>query len=121
MVFLEDDLHGDIFSLVLFIQWIFFGPYELVNISQMLFITHCQSYYRILCILCLEISESDSTYVYSRDFLVDSRSFGCIGHILSSHWAFMIYTHACTISDYMDSLTFEHSVDRAKSLRISTW
>ena len=30
---------------------------------------------------------------------------------MDSHWAFMIDTHARTISDDMDGSTFEHSVD----------
>ena len=33
----------------------------------------------------------------------------------------MMDTHARTISDDMDSLTFEHSVNCVESLRISTW
>ena len=37
MVFAEDELHCDIFVLLLFIQWIFIKPYELANISQVLF------------------------------------------------------------------------------------
>ena len=37
MVFTEDELHCDIFALVLIIQWIFVGPYELVDISLALF------------------------------------------------------------------------------------
>ena len=41
MVFPKDDLHGDIFASVLFIQWIFVRSCELVDISQILFITHC--------------------------------------------------------------------------------
>ena len=38
--------------------------------------------------------------------MVGVTHFGCIGHILSSHWAFMIETHACTIFDDMDSSLF---------------
>ena len=37
MVFAEDELHYDIFALVLFIKWIFVEPYELANISHVLF------------------------------------------------------------------------------------
>ena len=37
MVFSEDDLHCDFFSLVLIIQRIFVGPCELADISQALF------------------------------------------------------------------------------------
>ena len=43
--------------------------------------------------------------------MVGVTHFGCIGHILSSHCAFMIDMHAYTIYDDMDSLNFEHSVD----------
>ena len=34
MVFAEDELHYDIFALVLFIQWIFIRPCKLADISQ---------------------------------------------------------------------------------------
>ena len=37
MVFTEDELHCDIFAVVLIIQWIFVGPCELANISHVLF------------------------------------------------------------------------------------
>ena len=37
MVFVDDELHCDIFALVLFIQRIFVGPCELVDISQAYF------------------------------------------------------------------------------------
>ena len=125
MVFPKDDLHGDLFASVLFIQWIFFGSCELADISQMSFITHCQSYCKTFYLLCLKISELDSTYVYSRtffffDLMVGVTHFGCIEHILSSHRAFMIDMHDCTIYDDMDSSTFEHSVDCVESLQIST-
>ena len=39
---------------------------------------------------------------------------------MGSHWAFMIDTHALTISNDMDGSTFEHTVDCPESLRIST-
>ena len=37
MVFAKDEIHCDIFAPVLFIQWIFVEPCELVDISQVLF------------------------------------------------------------------------------------
>ena len=81
--------------------------------------------FKTFYLLCLKISELDSTYVYSRaffffDLMVGVTHFGCFEHILSSHRAFMIDMHARTIYDDMDSSTFEHSVDCVESLRIST-
>ena len=55
------------------------------------------------------------------ELMVGVTHFRCIGHILSSNWAFKIDVHACTISDPMDSSTFKHSVNCVESLRISTW
>ena len=37
MVFTKDELHCDIFALVLFIQRVFVGPCELADISQAYF------------------------------------------------------------------------------------
>ena len=37
MVFAKDEFYCDIFAPVLFIQWIFVEPCELVNISHVLF------------------------------------------------------------------------------------
>ena len=39
---------------------------------------------------------------------------------MGSYWVFIIDTHAHTISDDMDGLTFEHNVYCPESLQIST-
>ena len=69
MVFTEDELHCDIFALVWIIQRIFVGSCELTDISQALFFHPLLSlFWDHLCLLCLEISESDSLYVSSMAF-----------------------------------------------------
>ena len=96
-----------------FLLWmIFVGPCELADISQVFFFIHCRGYYRTLYLLCLEISESDSTYIYSRTFCVDGRIY--------SFWMYYMYfefslglhdRHARIISDNVDGSTLEYIVD----------
>ena len=74
----------------------------------------------IFCVLRFQSQIPQMFTVWLFELMVGVTHFGCIGHILSSHWAFMIDTHARTISDDMDSSTFKHSVDCIESLRIST-
>ena len=74
-------------------------------------------------VFCVSRFQSHISHMFTVkpfELMVGVTYFGCIRHILISHWAFMIDTHAHTISDDMDSLTFEHSVDCAESLWIST-
>ena len=62
MAFIEDELHCDIFALVLIIQRIFVGSCELTIISQVLFFfINFRRCFGTLCLLCLEISKLDST------------------------------------------------------------
>ena len=69
MFFAEDELHCDIFALVLFIQWIFVGSCELENISHELFFSsNIGVVVGSFCLLYLEILGSDSTYVSSMAF-----------------------------------------------------
>ena len=69
MVFAEDELHCDIFALVLIIQQIFVGACELEDISQAyFFFIHCCHCFGTFCLWCLEILELDSTYISSMDF-----------------------------------------------------
>ena len=74
-------------------------------------------------VFCVSRFQSQISHMFTVkpfELMVGVTYFGCIGHILSYHWAFMIDTHAHTISDDMHSLTFEHSVDCTESLWIST-
>ena len=67
MVFTKDELHCDIFALVLIIQRLL-GHASWQTFLKYYFFIHCRCCSVTLCLLCLEILESNSTYVSSMDF-----------------------------------------------------
>ena len=88
------------------------------HFSGLFFFIHCWHCFGTLCLWCLKILESDSSYVYSMASLADERSYSF--WTLSSYWSFMIDTHARNISDDMVGSTIKHSIDCLESLWIST-